>query len=291
MIAWPLFLPAVVAVVVGVATGRLQRRLHPAVASMAFAAVAGLAAIAVAGAVVVLAALFLVQVPWVSDHLGWCEVLGADHTLPAWLGAGLVVGTLAMAWSLRGSRRSKQRLPIGAGELVVVPSDDANAFAVPGRPGHIVVTSGMLRRLDEHERLVLLAHERAHLHLGHHRYLFVAEVAARLVPILRPLRDRVRFATERLADESAAAAVGDRRLVARAICRAALPDVAVGRAMAMAELGVPARVEAMLAAVEPRSSRLVVTASAAGALGVVALSSAWQLHHVAAFAAHVCNLR
>ena len=289
--AWPLFLPAVVAVVVGIAAGRLQRRLSPAVAAIAFAAVAGLAAIAVAGVVVVLAAVFLAQLPWVSEHLAWCRVLAAEHTLPTWLGAGLVVGAVAMAWSVRGSRRSAHRLPSGAGELVVVPSDDIAAFAVPGRPGHIVVTSGMLRRLDERERRVLLAHERAHLQLGHHRYLFVADVAARLVPLLRPLRERVRFATERWADESAAAAVGDRRLVARAICRAALPDVAGAKALAMAELGVPARVEAMLADVEPRASRFVTTASAVGALGVAALSSTWQLHHVAAFAAHVCNLR
>lgn len=289
MIPWELGVPAAIAVVVGVAAGRLQRRLNPAVAAVVFAAVAGLAAVAVAGAVVVVAAVFLAQLPWVSEQLGWCRALGADHALPTWLGGGLIVGAAAMALSLRGRRGSRHALPASAGELVVVPSEDATAFAVPGRPGHIVVSSGMLRRLDDEERRVLFAHERAHLRFGHHRYLHVVDVAARLVPVLRPLRTRVRFATERWADEAAAKAVGDRRVVARAICRAALP--ASGVAMAMADLGVPARVEALLAGQEPRGSRALVLASTLLALIVVALSSTWQLHHVAAFAAHVCGVR
>ena len=284
---WALFLPAVLAVAMGVAAGRLQRRLSPAVAATVFTATAALAAVAVAGAIVVLEIVFLAQLPWIADHLGWCRVLAADHTLPTWLGAGLVAGAGAMAWSVRGSRSFATRYPPSDQELVVVPSDEATAYAVPGRPGHIVVSSAMLRRLDADERLVLLAHERAHLQLRHHRYVFITDVAARLVPLLRPLRSRVRFATERWADEAAALAVGDRRLVARAICRAALPD-ARGAALAMAELGVTARVEALLN--EPHGARRSVTISTLIALGGVALSSTWQLHHVAGFVSHVCDI-
>ena len=287
---WALVLPAVVAVVVGLAAGRLQRHLSPAVAAAAFAAFAGLAAVAVSGAVIVLAALFVAQIPWVAANVEWCRTLAADHSLPTWLGAGLVVGVVAMVTGV-GRRRPFRRtaFPPGTDELVVLPSDEPKAYAVPGRPGHIVVSAGMLRRLDDDERRVLLAHERAHLHRAHHRYVLVADVAASAVPMLRPLRERVRFATERWADEDAAVAVGDRRLVARAICRAALVQHDSGGVLALAELGVPARVDAMLDAGSV-SPRRVTAASAIAALVAVALSSTWQLHHLAAFAAHVCGL-
>lgn len=287
---WPLVLPAMVAVAVGLAAGRMQRHLSPAVAAVAFAAFAGLAAVAVVGAVIVLAAVFVVQMPWVSQNLEWCRALAASHSLPAWLGVGLLAGVVAMAAGAARRWRQRPRLsPAAADELVVIPSDEPQAYAVPGRPGHIVVSSGMLRRLDDDERRVLLAHERAHLRRRHHRYVFVADVAASAVPILRPLRARVRFATERWADEDAAGVVGDRSVVARAICRAALVQHDGGRALALAELGVPARVDAMLDA-ESVSPRRMTSASVAAALLAVAFSSTWQLHHLTALVRHLCGL-
>lgn len=287
--SWPLVAPAIVAVLVGLAGGRLQRHLSPAVAAAAFTAAAALAAVAVAGAVLVLAALSVAQLPVVADNLAWCRTLAAEHTVPAWLGAGLVVGLVVMAAGTIRSRPARRPpVPHRGQELVVLVSDAPEAYAVPGRPGHIVVSAGMLRLLDVDERRVLLAHERAHLHRHHHRYIAVVDLAAGIVPMLRPLRARVRFATERWADEDAAAVVGDRSLVARAICRAALAVRPTG-ALALAELGVPARVEAMLAQ-DPRTSRRTMAASAVTVLVVVALSSSWQLHHLAAFAAHVCRL-
>lgn len=48
------------------------------------------------------------------------------------------------------------------------------------------------------------------------------QLAARANPFLRPLRTAVAYSAERWADEDAAAAVGSRRVVARAIGRAAL---------------------------------------------------------------------
>ena len=289
MIGWPLVAPAIVAVVVGLAAGRLQRHLSPAVASAAYAAAAGLSAVAVGGAVLVLAAVSIAQVPVVADNLAWCRALAADHTVPTWLAAGLIVGLVVMSSSaVRHRPRRRPAVPVTSEELVVLPSEAPEAYAVPGRPGHIVVSAGMLRLLDDDERRVLLAHERAHLRHHHHRYIAVADIAAAIVPMLRPLRRRVRFATERWADEDAATLVGDRALVARAICRAALAGGREG-ALALAELGVPARVEAMLDA-DSVSSRRTTAASTMIALVVVALSSSWQLHHLAAFASHVCGL-
>ena len=57
------------------------------------------------------------------------------------------------------------------GDLTVLDDAGPDAYALPGRPGAIVVTTGMLRALDPAEREVLLAHERAHLAGRHHLFL------------------------------------------------------------------------------------------------------------------------
>ena len=134
--------------------------------------------------------------------------------------------------------------------IEVVPLALATAFAVPGRPGHIVVSKGTLDCLDVDERRAMFAHERAHLdhHHHHHRYVHLARLAAAAVPIVRPLVQQVRFATERWADEVAAAEVGDRHVVTSAIARAALArhDGVRPPAVALSGEGDVARVEALL---------------------------------------------
>ncbi|UFR03012.1 M48 family metalloprotease [Streptomyces sp. Go40/10] len=133
----------------------------------------------------------------------------------------LIRTVLRQAAGLRSARSEAGRRP-PAGDLCVVDSPRPDAYALPGRPHRIVVTTAMLRSLDAREREALFAHERAHNAGGHHYFLAAAEVAAHCHPALRPVRDAVRMAAERAADEAAASAVGDRRLTARAIARAAL---------------------------------------------------------------------
>ncbi|MEU9274668.1 M48 family metalloprotease [Streptomyces sp. NPDC048342] len=177
--------------------------------------------------------------------------------------AALSIGALAVCgWSLarsvlrqtrafRAARTQAGRGP-AAGDLCVVDSPSPDAYALPGRPHRIVVTTGMLRSLDAAEREALFAHERAHNRGGHHFFLAAAELAAHCHPALRRVRDVVRLAVERAADEAAASAVGDRRLTARAIARAALagqggaaerPAFVSGAASGP----VPRRVQALLA--------------------------------------------
>ncbi|MFE1313780.1 M48 family metalloprotease [Streptomyces sp. NPDC058755] len=168
----------------------------------------------------------------------------------------LVRSVLRQTRAFRAARTEAGRGP-AAGDLCVVDSPRPDAYALPGRPHRIVVTTAMLRSLDGREREALFAHERAHNDGGHHYFLAAAELAAHCHPALRPVRETIRLAAERAADEAAAASVGDRRLTARAIARAALagqaarserPDFA-----AAATTGpVPRRVQALLAA--PRSA-------------------------------------
>lgn len=175
-----------------------------------------------------------------------------------------------------------------AGDLCVIDSPRPDAYALPGRPHRIVVTTGMLRILGPEEREALFAHERAHNAGGHHYFLAVAELTASCHPVLRPVAAVIRLAVERVADETAAAVVGDRRLTARAIGRAALaarPDRSSRPSFAPAATTgpVPQRVAALLAA--PRASRraarwtaaLLVACAAASACASVV--GAIDFHH------------
>lgn len=155
---------------------------------------------------------------------------------------------------LVGLARAGRTVSGGSDGLVVLAEESPEAYALPGRPGRVVVTSGMLRALDARERAVLFAHERAHLSGRHHWFIVVADVAAALHPALAALRSPLVYSLERWADEAAARALGDRRLVARAIARAALararagdaPSFAPAIALSATAGPVPRRVAALL---------------------------------------------
>ncbi|MEV6425211.1 M56 family metallopeptidase [Streptomyces sp. NPDC051662] len=142
-------------------------------------------------------------------------------------------------------------------EVAVLDDEEPYAYALPGSPGRIVVSTGMLSCLDEAERRALLAHERAHLTGRHHRLLLAVQLAGCANPFLRPLRAAVMYATERWADEEAARITGDRHITARAVGKAALFSrrVATPGLAAFAAAGpVPRRVAALLGPVPPRGS-------------------------------------
>ncbi|WP_396900164.1 M56 family metallopeptidase [Mycolicibacterium sp.] len=104
--------------------------------------------------------------------------------------------------------------------LLVVGDDHAQAFAVPGRGGTVVVTDGLRKALTAAEFEAVVRHERAHLRHRHHFYVQMAELAACINPLLGRWCGAVRFAAERHADEEAAQA--GRAVAARAITKAAL---------------------------------------------------------------------
>ncbi|MFD7623736.1 M48 family metalloprotease [Streptomyces sp. NPDC059802] len=180
-----------------------------------------------------------------------------------------------------------------AGELAVLRDSRPDAYALPGRPGtpgRIVVTTGMLRALDPAERDALLAHERAHLVGRHHLFIAAAEAAALCHPALRSLRAPMGYALERCADEAAASAVGDRRIAARAIGRAALaaraaegaPQPRPRVALAAAAGPDPARAAAPLGPTPPRPPLAGPAAAALLAClvvsGAAALDATSDLH-------------
>ncbi len=286
-----LLLPAALAIVVGLGFRAAPSRLHPRTAAIVLVLVAVLSALSFLGALALVAVAFVTQYGPLADL---CRAVSASHdSVPPWMGfpaiVSLVLVGLSVGRTFRGIRRPAA-LRADSENLQVLDTPRPTAYAVPGRPGHIVVSVGMLRALPAPERRVLLAHERSHLERGHHRYLHAVELAAAAAPVLRCLKRQVRHATERWADEDAADRVGDRRLVASALARASLAGTDFGRAPAMGLVGgsVPARIDALLA--EPASTSMVRRATLLSLLGLTAAfaTSTVQMHHLLAFANHVC---
>ncbi|GHJ43847.1 hypothetical protein Cs7R123_11890 [Catellatospora sp. TT07R-123] len=181
--------------------------------------------------------------------------------------AVLAAGAVRLAREVARRRRVLRELrAVGCPHDGLLVADWAEPFAVavPGRPGHLLVTSGMLRLLDGRERRVLFAHERSHLNRCHHRWVAVAAWSAALNPLLAPLAVQVAHAVERWADEDAAAEVGNRELVARTVAKAALAGDAkrLEPAMALHGSGVVARVRALQAPC-PAGDRRVLAGLAA----------------------------
>ncbi|MFI8161835.1 M56 family metallopeptidase [Streptomyces microflavus] len=173
----------------------------------------------------------------------------------------LVAVTAACGFTVRRHYRFRARahrtlagLP-GGGDLAVLPDDVPYAYALPGSPGRVMVSTAMLTALDPAERRALLAHERAHLEGRHHRLLLATRLAGCVNPLLRPLGAALVYSTERWADEEAARVTGDRRLTARAVGKAALISRPAPRGAVVAGFAaagpVPRRVAALLGPVPP----------------------------------------
>ena len=305
------YLPLVLPLLAAVSARRLAEWLPPRTATWLLTGSA-VALAAASGAVLgFLALAATLRIPLVAA-VGDLSLHAVSRHDPSSLPLGLVAGALLAvaaaaagraAWrrttALVAAHRQARWLP-GAGQVVVVSDDAADAYTAPGRPGRIVITTGMMHALTAAERQVLLAHERAHAS-GHH-YLFTASarLASAANPLLRPLAAAVGYSVERWADEQAAAAAGDRTLAARAIATAALAAQAApsGRAVPAGALGavadvrgmrgtgaVPRRVAALLQPPpRPRLLLLAVAVALVAVSGLSALDTARSLHSLIEFA-------
>lgn len=290
-VSW--FLPLLVAVAATAASGVAQSYRRPRFATWSMAIASVLAAgAAVAGLVMALIG-FAHAAPSLSHAVAWCFDPMHHRNRTPWLPGGLAFGWLILAGRrMAACRREHHRLAPDrpSPEVTVVQSTDLAAYTLPGPNGSIVVSQGMLDTLDEDERRVLFAHERSHLRRRHDRFIYAIDLSRAVVPFLGPLTRSIRFATERWADEDAAAQVGDRSLVARAIARAALAQHSSAHpGMALAVTGVSVRIDHLLD--EPPSLlRLRIRMAVPITLAFVAVGgSGLQFHHVAMVAQQVCE--
>ena len=181
----------------------------------------------------VLAVAGLVRLPLAGLLGGWSAGTvraGDSVSLPEAVLAGVVLTAACLAGGRLLWHRSRALVAAaldaaclpGPEQVVVVGDPHPDAFALPGMPGRVVVSTGMLDALDASDREAMLAHERAHLSCHHYAFVAAAHLAASLNPLLRPVADAVTYTVERWADEHAAASCGDRKQVAQAVGKAAL---------------------------------------------------------------------
>jgi len=287
---WVMALPLLVGGLFRVLAEPVGRRLPPATAVRVLTAAMLITALAT-GMVLGAAAILVVgQAPPVAAAGDWsAATLARGNPVPLAAGclAALAVTVLAAAACRRAVRagrelasaaRACRTLGPSVEGLVVVDDDVPDAYALPGIPGRVVVSTAMLRALPAAERRVLLAHEAAHLRHRHHLYVQLAELAAAADPLLRPAARAVRAGVERWADEVAAAQVGDRRLAARALARAGLARAAACRpasapapALAAVEGDLVVRTQALLA--PPRPPRPLLAAALAGLILVTGVAT------------------
>jgi Zn-dependent protease with chaperone function len=306
------YLPLLFPVPAALAARPLADRLEPRLATwlltacaLALAALscAALGVLAVAGLVRWSPAAYLgdwsVATVRGGDSVSLIEAVVAAVVLAATVAAGL-----RMLWrrmrALAAAALDAACLP-GHDRLVIVDDDVPDAYALPGLPGRVVVSTGMLDALDDNDREAMLAHEATHLACHHYAFVAAAHLAVTMNPLLKPVAAAVAYTVERWADESAATMCGDRRQVARAVGRAALatahhpsrrrlPGAVLGllgrRRNPLATAGpVPRRVAALLAAPRvhsrPLSHSLLPLAGAAAVVGSSALcafAAAHDLH-------------
>jgi Zn-dependent protease with chaperone function len=307
------YLPLLLPVCAAAGARPLATRLPPKIATWLLTGAAVVLAALSTAVLGFLALTAVLRIPLVAS-LGDLSAAVIRREDPASLSAALVAAALLAAVTLTAARAGWRRaralivaardgrcLP-GPGQVVVIPDKVADAYTVPGWPGRIVVTAGMLDALDPAERRVLLAHERAHADNHHYLFTALAHFAAAANPLLRPVAATVSYTVERWADEAAAGHCGDRKLAARAVGKAALassgrsslrsrtPAGATGitgsamnpvrRLVGRDSPGdVPRRVAALLTPA-PSVRPLLVAAATAVVLisGVAALDAAYELH-------------
>lgn len=272
----------------------LPRHLAPSVGVVILTVSVVLGTIATTLTLLQLGAAGISEVPFVSDALGWCRALyGGDH------GASTIVGGVAfLLLGIMGLRMSHYIRRVvhdcrsfdDIDGIEVMRSDQPLAFAVPGRRGGIVISDSLLSSLDRDEQRVILAHEGAHLRYQHHRYIHLVGACAAGLPFLRPLARKVKYLTERWADEVAADRVGSRELVARTIARVALLPSQETRSHALSIGGgdVVTRFEALITPLPSVPAR--VTLLGASAVTVAVFGLILQLHHLIDFATHAGHL-
>jgi len=287
-----LVLPGVLALAAAVAAGYLPWSETPRVSLRvlpALAAVTSLTFLAVMLSIVAgLASRFGVA----ASLLEWCPRLTPHHQVR--IGEGIVALALLTFAIFRIGRVVQRHCWARAGTagrtLLVIDDEAPVAYAAPGKPGCVVVSSSLLRSLDATQRQILFAHERAHLAQRHHRFLLVGALSQAVLPPLRRLVAHVEFAAERCADEAAVIAIGgNRRAVAATIGQVALATRAfAATAPGFGGSAVVQRVEALLD--DPRRSSTPAALVGAAVVTIATfIAISVQMHHLYALIDHVCG--
>lgn len=227
------WLPLVVSALLGAGAPIISRRLAPKTAALTLTFAAVVAATCWVVSLALLSATVIGQIELVAGMGRWSPAALRQHNpvaatvglIAAGVLAVLTVAVLVVAWRRVRALVAAERVirSHATYSLLVLADATPDAYAIGGfTGGRVAVSTGMLSALDDGERRALLAHEHAHVTGRHHLLRAVVGLAAAVNPMLFTLPGVLEIATERWADEEAAVVVGDRRIVAKALSRAAL---------------------------------------------------------------------
>lgn len=125
----------------------------------------------------------------------------------------------ARRWRGRARAQLRERAPelpagLGAparGPLLVLEDEYPDAWWLPGHPPQLVVTTGALHRLTDHQLDAVLAHERDHARAHHDWLLHLSSALATgfpRVPLFTHFRDQTHRLVELAADDTASRRCG-----------------------------------------------------------------------------------
>ncbi len=145
----------------------------------------------------------------------------------------------------------------------------------------VLVSRGLLERLDPPQARAVCAHEAAHRRRRDPLRLALARAgtALHLPGTRRALYGALALAVERAADEAAARSVGDRLAVAEALLAAARMRPAAAPGPGFCEAPLEARIQALLADAPAQGSPWRGAGSALAGLTVAVLALSPQFHH------------
>jgi Zn-dependent protease with chaperone function len=282
-------LPLTVAVGLAMVVTATHRRLPPAVAARTVTITLAAVAAGAVPTVWIVSLGYVAHIPLLGGRLDWCaKAFGVHQQIPSWIGgAALMLSIAGIVRARTVFTRYRHLRHDHPGSVEITDHEQPFAFTLPGRGGQVVLSTGLVEMLDEAEQEVVVAHERAHARYRHDRYLLAAQLAAAVMPVLRPLAGRLQFSLERWADETAVAHCGDRGFVARTLGKVALRGITPAGAMSFAGLGVPARVAALLS---PPMTPLRSSTHAAlwSAIAITCMLAAFQIHHLAPLLSALC---
>ena len=282
-------LPLTVALTLALLATTAHRCLPPQIAARALLITMVVVIAAAVPTVWLLAVGFVAHLPVLGGGLRWCaDALGTHPQVPVWAGLlALVASTVGSARAIgvvRVNRRLRRDRP---GPVEVVAHEGAFAYTLPGAGGRVVLSDTLVALLDRDEQAVVVAHESTHADHRHDRFLLVAHLGEALLPLVRPLANRLRFSLERWADDEAARRCGNRPLVARTLAKVALHGHMPSTVLGLAGLGVSARVAALLA--PPRRAPGAATLACVGvAIGLTGALALVQVHHLSGLIATLC---
>jgi hypothetical protein len=271
-VTYAVYLPLILPAVLAFAARQAGDRLGPRHGAVGLTVAATCASAATVWALALLVLTLFDDLPSMS-----ARAQGLPEPVPDWVAltatAAIILAAVSAVRDLY-QRHSPVRLlrsnQTAAGDVVMAADDEPLAVALPGRPGRILLTTGMVRLLSPRERAAVLAHERAHLKHRHHLLMAAAGAAAATSPLLRPVRDSVAYLIERWADEDAATEVGSRDLVARAVAKAALATTDRKPALGVHGGSVVRRVRALQSPPSPATGKIIAISAVVAFLTMAA---------------------